>query len=70
MPYVVKGGCVFCGTCAMVCPVDAVAVVDGKTRIDQERCIGCGKCLDNCYTQAIVEVDELPDENNPERSDD
>jgi ferredoxin len=66
MRYEVRGGCVFCGTCGMVCPVDAVEVVDGKTRIDQEKCIRCGECIDNCYTQAIVRIDD----EEPQRSDD
>jgi dissimilatory sulfite reductase (desulfoviridin) alpha/beta subunit len=51
----------------MVCPVDAVEVIDGEATIDQDRCIRCGKCLENCYTQAIVRVQ---DEEESERSDD
>ncbi|KUK01591.1 MAG: glutamate synthase-related protein [Methanobacteriales archaeon] len=43
-----QGLCVFCGTCEMVCPVDAIKVVDNYPEIDKKKCIMCGSCLAAC----------------------
>ena len=41
-------GCLGCGDCADVCPVDAICLKDGIARIDRRICIGCGICVKTC----------------------
>lgn len=43
-----KYGCLGLGTCAAVCPFDAITMVNGKPVVDPELCKGCGKCKDEC----------------------
>ncbi len=43
-----QGLCVFCGTCEVVCPTDAINIVDDEPEIDKTRCIMCGSCLAAC----------------------
>lgn len=39
----------FCTVCSEHCPVDnAIVLVDGKPRINQDACTGCGICLHVC----------------------
>ena len=40
------------GTCAEVCPVEAITVED-KAKIDEETCVDCGTCIDECPEKAI-----------------
>jgi [FeFe] hydrogenase (group B1/B3) len=37
-----------------VCPTKAVSIVDGKSVIDQDKCINCGKCASSCPYSAII----------------
>ncbi len=48
--------CTDCGACVEVCPVEAITLVDGKARIDEELCTGCGACVDACPEGAIQPV--------------
>ena len=48
--------CTGCGACVEVCPVGAIALVDGKARVDEELCTGCGVCLDACPEGVIQPV--------------
>jgi H+/Na+-translocating ferredoxin:NAD+ oxidoreductase subunit B len=42
-------GCLGLGTCATVCPVDAIRMSeDGLPVIDADTCIACGKCVVTC----------------------
>ncbi len=43
--------------CREVCPKDAIKVVQGKSVIDQEKCIKCGKCVDECPYNAIIKFE-------------
>jgi [FeFe] hydrogenase (group B1/B3) len=49
-------GC-FAHPCVSVCPVKAISMVDGKSYIDQDKCIKCGRCTDICPYHAIVKYD-------------
>lgn len=40
--------------CTEVCPVDAIHIENGKSVIDETKCIKCGKCLNACPYNAIV----------------
>ena len=49
--------CVGCGTCAGVCPVEAIAQQDdGKCKVDADKCVDCGACQGNCPAEAIEEA--------------
>ena len=48
--------CTGCDACVEVCPVGAIALVDGKARVDEELCTGCGACVDACPEGAIQPV--------------
>ncbi len=51
-------GCLGYGSCARVCPVDAITVADGLARVDPAVCIGCGKCIAVCPRNLILRVPE------------
>ncbi|WP_324824434.1 4Fe-4S dicluster domain-containing protein [Sinanaerobacter sp. ZZT-01] len=40
--------------CTSVCPVKAISIQDGKSVIDDDKCIRCGRCVDICPYHAIV----------------
>jgi [FeFe] hydrogenase (group B1/B3) len=40
--------------CIEVCPKDAIHMENGRSVIDQEKCIKCGRCLNACPYNAIV----------------
>lgn len=60
-PQVDFASCIKCGTCAMYCPANVIAV-----RKDQSACIeimwdyckGCGICANECPKHCIQMVDE------------
>ncbi len=54
--YVVSDQCRGCiaHPCVKVCPVGAVSIVNGKSVIDQSKCIKCGKCKKECPYDAIA----------------
>lgn len=43
-----QGLCVFCGTCEIVCPTDAITIVGDHADIDKSKCIMCGSCTAAC----------------------
>lgn len=49
-------GCLGLGTCAHVCPVDAIVVEDGLARVLPELCIACRKCVEACPKNIIKMV--------------
>ena len=50
-------GCLGHGSCAKVCPVDAIAKTDdGLVRVDPDLCISCEKCVDICPTGVMKMV--------------
>lgn len=40
--------------CVEVCPKGAVSIVNGKSHIDEDKCIKCGMCIKACSYKAIV----------------
>lgn len=53
--YEVTNQCMGCVAhpCNEVCPRDAIRMINGKSVIDQEKCIKCGKCKAICPYDAI-----------------
>ena len=49
-------GCLGCGDCASVCPVEAICLMDGIARVDRRICIGCGLCVKTCPKAIITLV--------------
>lgn len=47
-------GCFGFGSCAAVCPADAIRVKDGVAAVMAERCIGCGRCVAACPQKIIA----------------
>ena len=43
--------------CTEVCPVDACHIVNGRSHIDQDKCVKCGKCSEACPYHAIVKME-------------
>jgi len=52
-PTVDENGCIGCGRCLNVCPVNAIEMVAGKAIIDHDKCIGCNRCIGVCPVNAI-----------------
>lgn len=54
--YEVSNQCKGCMAhpCNEVCPKDAIKMIDGRSHIDQEKCIKCGKCKAVCPYDAIA----------------
>lgn len=54
--YEVSNQCKGCVAhpCREVCPRGAISMVNGKSYIDQSKCIKCGKCKQNCPYDAIA----------------
>lgn len=48
-----KYGCLGLGTCVSVCPFDAIHIVDGVAKVDDEKCVACGKCVAICPRHII-----------------
>lgn len=46
-------GCLGLGSCAAICPQDAIRVQNGTARVDERRCIGCGLCAKTCPKDLI-----------------
>ncbi|MCD8138473.1 MAG: glycyl-radical enzyme activating protein [Planctomycetaceae bacterium] len=47
--------CSRCGTCAAVCPCNALAMTQGETpKIDHSTCTRCGTCVDHCVCNALA----------------
>jgi ferredoxin len=46
--------CNACEDCVDSCPVEAIALVDGKARVDADECTECYACVDPCPEGAIT----------------
>ena len=47
--------CEGCGRCAARCGQHAIRVVDGRARVDREKCVLCGYCAGVC-PQVCIKV--------------
>ena len=52
-PKSCNSGCLGFGTCAKVCPFDAIHVMNGVAVVDKEKCKACGKCIAVCPKKLI-----------------
>jgi len=54
--------CVGCGTCAQVCPPNAITIDDDKKAgvrkltVDYASCIHCGQCQEKCITEKGIQL--------------
>ena len=48
--------CVACGSCADVCPTEAITAGDAAYVINPDVCIDCGSCEGTCPNGAISEA--------------
>ncbi len=57
--YRVTESCQNClaASCQKVCPKGAISFVNGKSCIDQSKCIKCGKCAKACPYHAIIHME-------------
>ena len=54
-PKACNYGCMGFGSCMKVCDNDAISIVDGIARIDEEKCGSCGKCVKAC-PRGLIEL--------------
>lgn len=58
-----KEDCVGCGTCAEVCPADAVTMSGDVPVFDFEKCEGCAECITKCPNGALqIQWDGAPNQ--------
>ncbi|PWM45918.1 MAG: ferredoxin [Clostridiales bacterium] len=49
-------GCIGLGTCAHVCPFDAIKIENGVAQVEYEKCRACGICVNSCPQNIIKMV--------------
>lgn len=52
-PKVAEKLCTACAVCFKACAHEAISFLEGKARINPERCVGCGRCITVCEEKAI-----------------
>jgi uncharacterized Fe-S center protein len=52
-PEVAEQFCTACALCLQSCTHDAIAIIEGKARIEPVKCTGCGRCISACQQKAI-----------------
>ena len=56
-PISCKYGCLGFGTCVKACKYEAISVVSGVAKVNEDRCVGCMACANVCPRQLIVPVE-------------
>ena len=56
-PISCKYGCLGFGTCVKACKYDAISVVNGVAKVNEDRCVGCMACSHVCPRELIVPVE-------------
>ncbi len=56
-PISCKFGCLGYGTCVKACRYDAIHIVKGVAKVDENRCTGCLVCASVCPRHLIVPVE-------------
>ncbi len=56
-PLSCKFGCIGFGTCVKACKYDAIHVVNGVAKVNEDRCAGCMACAAACPRKLIVPVE-------------
>lgn len=46
-------GCLGLGTCASKCKFDAIEIINGIAKVNDEKCVGCGVCVASCPKHII-----------------
>ena len=52
-PKIAEKYCTGCSLCIKACAHDAIAIIEGKAKLDPARCAGCSRCITICPTTAI-----------------
>lgn len=54
----IDDSCVACGTCADICPLNAITIYKGIiASVNKDSCVGCGKCERICPA-GIIEIQD------------
>ena len=56
-PISCKYGCLGFGTCVKACKYDAISVVNGVAKVNEDRCVGCMACSHVCPRELIIAVE-------------
>ncbi|MBR4289196.1 MAG: RnfABCDGE type electron transport complex subunit B [Oscillospiraceae bacterium] len=56
-PLSCKFGCLGFGTCVKACKYDAISIVNGVAKVNEDRCVGCMACAAACPRSLIVPVE-------------
>lgn len=56
-PLICKFGCLGFGNCTQACKYDAIHIIDGVAKVDEEKCVGCMSCAAACPRGLIVPVE-------------
>ena len=56
-PLSCKFGCLGFGTCVKACKYDAIHIVNGVAKVDEDKCVGCMSCAAACPRNLIVPVE-------------
>ena len=56
-PLSCKFGCLGFGTCVKACKYEAISIVNGVAKVNEDRCVGCMDCAAACPRQLIIPVE-------------
>ena len=56
-PLSCKFGCLGFGSCVKACKYDAIRIVNGVAKVNEDRCVGCMACAAACPRKLIVAVE-------------